>query len=149
MSYKYSDVREYHGNLLLENRKNQNYVEINSDGIKYTRNNETPASPYFALELDGNKSSVNFHYTAFGTQFDAGMSAFGVFFKTSGAYEQKVGIHPLNGVYYIDTKNKKENQMTPDGLHLVDHATNKTCELKFEDGVLKINGKEIATIENS
>ena len=149
MSYKYSNVREYQGGLLFENRKNQNSVTINSDRIIYTQNNETPTSPYFALELDGYKSTINFHYTVASTQYEAGMSVFGVYFKTSGQVERKIGIHPTTGIYYIDRKNKRESQMNADGLFFVDHTTNKTCELKFEDGVLKINGKEIATIENT
>ena len=66
MSYKYSNAREYQGKLLLEDRKNQNYLEINSSG-----------------------------------------------------------------------------------LVLIDGATKQKCTLKFENGVLKINGKEIATVENS
>lgn len=66
MSYKYSNIREYQGKLLFEDRKNQNYLEINSNG-----------------------------------------------------------------------------------LVLIDGATKQKCTLKFENGVLKINGKEIATVENS
>ena len=149
MSNKYSDVREYLGGLLFENRKNQNYVEINPDGIKYSRNNETPAPSFFELKLDGDDSSTTFYRSIGNNQLNAEMSAFGIAFNVSGDKNQRVGISALTGLYFTDTKKNKQNQMTADGLVLIDGTTNQKCTLKFENGVLKINGKEIATVENS
>lgn len=149
MSYKYSNVREYQGKLLFEDRKNQNYLEINSDGIKYTRNTNTPTSSYFSLVLDGNNSSANFYETRSNYQMNAKMTAHNIIFKCSGKKQHNIGIDTLNGVYFTDEQNHKQCRMTSDGLFLIDSTTNTSCYLKFENGVLKINGKEIATVENS
>ena len=48
-----------------------------------------------------------------------------------------------------DRLGKKQCQMSADGLIITDSEIGKKCILKFENGVLKINGKEIATVENS
>ena len=148
MSYKYSNVREYQGKLLFEDRKTQNYVEINSDGIKYTRNNETPTSPYFALKFNGHESSVSFYNTLGKYNGIAEMSGFGLSFNVSGAKDQGTGVSALTGPYFSDRVRKKQCELRADGLVITDGAIGKKCTLEFENGVLTINGKEIATVEN-
>ena len=151
MSYKYSNVREYQGALVFENRKNLNNVKINADGIKYTQDNEQPNASYFALELNGDNSSVTFYKSALKYHSNLSICGDEITFHVSGVKEQKVGINAISGIFFSDIKNNKYNRMTANGLKFVDGsgASSKSCNLTFEDGVLKINGKEIATVENS
>lgn len=51
-----------------------------------------------------------------------------------------------DGVYFQSISSGESCKMVADGLYLVDGAEN-TCYLKFENGKLLINGKEIATVE--
>jgi len=166
MSYKYSNAREYQGKLLFEDRKTQDSVTINSSGvvfyandtrnvcfnsvgIQYTQHDYPPDRPFFELRLDGYDSSVIF-YKSDGDYHDiAEMSGSGLSFDVSGAKNQRVGVSALTGPYFTDSDKKKHCQMSADGLIITDDAIGQKCILKFENGVLKINGKEIATVENS
>ena len=166
MSYKYSNVREYQGKLLFEDSKNQDRVTINAtgvvcyasdtrnvrfnyEGIQYTQDDYPPTYPYFELKFDGYDSSVGFYKTIDNYQINAEMSGSGLSFDVSGAKNQRVGVSALTGPYFTDSDNKKQCQMSADGLIITDIAIGQKCILKFENGVLKINGKEIATVENS
>ena len=166
MSYKYSNIREYQGKLLFEDRKNQNRLTINSadvvfyssdtrnvcfnsEGIQYTQHDYPPTQPFFELRLDGYDSSVIFYNLFDNYNTVAEMKGSGLSFDVSGGKNHRVGINAITGPYFTDTEKKKQCQMSADGLIITDDAVGKKCILKFENGVLKINGKEIATVENS
>lgn len=180
MSYKYTNVREYQGGLIFEDRKNQNRVTVNSDaveiysrgsfldlkkgvkiydndttknvtininGISYKQDHNTPDRPYFSLDFDGYDSALNFYtktdeFQSF-SRMNNGMLKFTYLAPNENFATEVSGIF---GVKVLDEIKRKNNQMTADGLYITDG--NNTCYLKFEDGKLKINGKEIATIEN-
>ena len=165
MSYKYSNIREYQGKLLFEDRKNQKRLTINSadvvfyssdtrnvcfnsEGIQYTQHDYPPDRPFFELRLDGYDSSLIFYRPDGDSHGVAEMSCLGLSFDVSGAKNQRVGVSALTGPYVTDSDKKKQCQMSADGLIITDDATGQKCILKFENGVLKINGKEIATVEN-
>lgn len=174
MSYKYTGVREYQGRMIFEDTKNQKNVVVNSGGIEiygkensitqhttfnaygFTSHEKVKNAPFYDLKrgIKLYTENPNFKLPEFNIPVTnattlAVMSSEGLGFARVSTSTNKaifVGCDP--GIKYFDNITSQSNIFMTDGLYLEDKSGN-TCYLKFEGGKLKINGKEIATIENS
>lgn len=173
MSYKYTNVREYRGGLIFDDNKNQKNVVVNSSGIEiYGKENSITQHTTFNADGITNNEKVNASYYDLkkgiklynkNSNFiipqydipDAKATTLGLMSSNalglayiSSSINRIISVDCPRGIKYVDDNTSQSNSFRIDGLYLTDGSGN-TCYLKFEGGKLKINGKEIATLENS
>lgn len=134
--------------IKLYNADSTGYVTFSTTGVVYGVPHGLPQNACFRIDF-ANQTVMRFYSTADDSTTQAGLSSSLITLGYSSRTAQKtITMTSQEGLAFADERNGGINLFKTDGLYLKDGSGN-TCYLKFEGGKLKINGKEIATLENS